>query len=341
MSHCISLFLSCILVIGCGGGHASAQENAATETDPLPSWTAGPAKKAIVEFVRTVTEKESPHFVPVAERIATFDNDGTLWVEQPAYTQVTFMFDRVKALAATHPDWKTKEPFKWALDGDHAAIAKLSKKDYLELASATLTGTSVEDFRAIAKEWLLTAKHPRYKQLYTECVYQPMIEVMPYLRANGFKTYIVSGGGQEFIRVFSDGVYGVPPENVIGSAIRTKYVFDGKAPKLMRLPTLLLFNDEEGKPEDIDLFIGRKPLAAFGNSDGDRQMLEWTQSGRGKRFMLLVHHDDDVREYAYGPKSHIGTFSDSLMAEAKAQSWTVVSMKDDWRRVFAFEPGGR
>jgi haloacid dehalogenase-like hydrolase len=308
-------------------------------TDPLPSWNAGPNKKALVDFVKATTDKASPTFVPQAERIATFDNDGTLWVEQPMYTQVMFALDRIKALAPKHKDWETKEPFKAVLSGNREAIAKFTKKDLLEIAAATHAGMSVEEFHAIAKDWLATAKHPRLKHLYTECVYQPMLEVIKYLRANGFKTYIVSGGGQAFIRAFADQVYGVPPEQVIGSAIKLKYAYrDGeRRPYLLRMPDLLLLDDEEGKPEDIELFIGRKPLAAFGNSDGDRQMLEWTQSGGPARLMMLVHHDDDQREYAYGAKSKIGTFSDSLTTQAKDNSWHVISMKNDWTRVFAFE----
>jgi haloacid dehalogenase-like hydrolase len=308
--------------------------------DPLPSWNDGPNKTAIVDFVKATTDKASPKFVPVAERIATFDNDGTLWVEQPMYTQVMFALDRVKALASKHADWNTKEPFKAVLSGLREAMAKFTKNDLLEILAATHAGMSVEEFRPIAKDWLDTAKHPRFKHLYTECVYQPMLEVMKYLRANGFKTYIVSGGGQEFIRAFADRVYGVPLEQIIGSAIKLKYVYQDGRPVLLRLPALLLLDDEEGKPEDIELFIGRKPLAAFGNSDGDRQMLEWTQSGSGTRLMMLVHHDDAEREYAYGPKSMVGTFSDSLMAEAIKNRWNVISMKNDWKSIFPFETQG-
>jgi phosphoglycolate phosphatase-like HAD superfamily hydrolase len=305
-------------------------------TDPLPSWNDGPAKRAIFEFVRTTTDRASPKYVPPAERIATFDNDGTLWVEQPLYTQFMFAFDRVKELAPQHQEWKTQEPFKAILAGDHAALAKFTKKDLLDIVAATHTGMTTEKFREIAKQWLATAKHPRFKRLYPECVYQPMLEVMKYLRANGFRTYIVTGGGQAFVRAFSEQAYGIPPEQVIGSAMRLKYVKQASGPALLRLPILLLLDDEEGKPEDIELFIGRKPLAAFGNSDGDRQMLEWTQSGAGARLLMLVHHDDGEREFAYGANSKIGTFSDSLMAEARNQGWNVISMKKDWKRVFSF-----
>jgi phosphoglycolate phosphatase-like HAD superfamily hydrolase len=305
--------------------------------DPLPSWNDGPSKKALVDFVKATTDKASPRFVPVAERIATFDNDGTLWVEQPLYTQVVFALDRVKALAPKHADWETKEPFKSVLAGNREAMAKFTKQDLLQIMAATHAGMSVPEFQAIAKDWLATAKHPRFKRLYTECVYQPMLEVMRYLRASGFKTYIVSGGGQEFMRTFADRVYGVPVEQVVGSAIKLKYGYHDGRPVMMRQAALLLLDDEDGKPEDIELFIGRKPLAAFGNSDGDRQMLEWTQSGGGTRLMMLLHHDDAQREYAYGPQSKIGTFSDALMAEAMKQRWNVISMKNDWKRIFPFE----
>lgn len=307
-------------------------------TDPLPSWKGGPTKKAIIDFVQAVTTKGGPKFVPVAERIATFDNDGTLWVEQPMYTQVQFMFDRVKALAPENPEWKKQNPFKAILGGVKDDLEALKKKDFLELLAATHAGMTSEQFHVIAKDWLASAKHPRFQKLYTDCVYQPMLEVMRYLRAHGFKTYIVTGGSQAFVRVFSEQAYGIPPEQVIGSTVKLQYVKkDGKAPVMMRLPALLLLDDEEGKPEDIDLFIGRKPLAAFGNSTGDRQMLEWTQSGGGVRLMMLVHHDDADREYAYGAQSKIGTFSDALKAEANKQGWHVISMKNDWGRVFPLE----
>jgi len=335
--QCLAI-LGLLLTMGLSAAPAPHQEQPAS--DPLLSWNDGPNKKAILDFVKATTDKASPKFVPVAERIATFDNDGTLWIEQPLYTQLVFALDRVKALAPKHVDWETKEPFKTVLSGNREALAKFTKQDLLQIVGATHAGMSMEEFRAIAKDWLATAKHPRFKHLYTQCVYQPMLEVMKYLRANGFKTYIVSGGGQDFMRIFADQVYGVPPEQVIGSAAKLKYAYQNGRPVLLRLPALLLFDDEEGKPEDIELFIGRKPLAAFGNSDGDRQMLEWTQSGGGPRLMMLVHHDDGQREYAYGAKSKIGTFSDSLMAAAKKNSWNVINMKSDWKRIFPFEMQG-
>ncbi|MGP0065820.1 MAG: HAD family hydrolase [Isosphaeraceae bacterium] len=308
------------------------------ETDPLPSWNDGPAKKAILEFVRATTDRSSPNYVPPGQRIATFDQDGTLWVEHPIYTQVMFAFDRVKALAARHPEWKDQEPFKAILSGDRAAMAKFTIQDFTRVIAATHAGMTVDEFRAIVKDWLATARHPRFHRPYTELVFQPMREAMQYLRASGYKTYIVSGGGQEFVRAYAEAVYGVPPEQVIGSAGKTKFTDDqdGK-PMLVKLPEVLLVDDHAGKPEAINLVIGRRPNAAFGNSDGDRQMLEWTQAGDGARLMMLVHHDDAGREYAYGPKSPVGTFSDALMAEAKQRGWTVISMKDDWNRVFASE----
>jgi phosphoglycolate phosphatase-like HAD superfamily hydrolase len=330
---CVLLVLFATLSLSSSPAQPDAQPPGA----PLPSWHDRPAKKALLEFVRAVTDKTSPKYVPPAKRIATFDNDGTLWVEQPMYTQLVFAMDRVKALATQHPDWKTKDPFKAILAGNREAMSKFTKKDLLEIIAATHAGMSTEQFHAIAEDWLASAKHPRFKRHYSECVYQPMLEVMQYLRANGFKTYIVTGGGQAFVRVFSEKAYGIPPEQVIGSAVKLKYVYHDGKPALMRLPTLLLLDDEDGKPEDIELFIGQKPLAAFGNSDGDRQMLEWTQSGPGARFMMLIHHDDAKREYSYGAESKIGTFSNALMAEATKHGWVVTSMKEDWKRIFPFE----
>lgn len=304
--------------------------------DPLPSWNDGAAKKAILEFVRTATDKASPQHVPPAERVATFDQDGTLWVEQPIYTQVMFALDRVKALAPKHPEWKDKEPFKTLLAGGHEALAKFTIQDFEAVIAETHSGMTVDEFHALVKDWLAAARHPRFKRPYTELVYQPMLEVMRHLRANGFKTYIVTGGGQEFVRVYAEAVYGVPPEQVIGSAGQTKYeVRDGRS-VLVKLPRVLLIDDKGGKPEGINFVIGRRPVAAFGNSDGDREMLEYTQVGGG-RLMMLVHHDDARREFAYGPKSKIGTFSDDLMAEAGKRGWTVISMKNDWKRPFSFE----
>ncbi len=329
--------LTAALLALCGAiGLVQPQDKSAA--DPLPSWNDGPARKAILEFMRATTDKASAKYVPPAERIATFDNDGTLWVEQPLYTQLVFSLDRVKALAAQHPDWDAQEPFKAILAGDREAMARLTKKEFLQIFSATHSGMSTDQFDTIARTWLATAKHPRYKRLYTECIYQPMLEVLRYLRANGFKTYIVTGGGQAFVRTFGAGLRHSARAGDRLGAQASVHAQDGKA-VMLRLPTLLLLDDEDGKPEDIELFIGRKPLAAFGNSDGDRQMLEWTQSGPGLRLKMLVHHDDDQREYSYGAKSTIGTFSDSLMAEAHDRGWNVISMKNEWKRVFPFEAG--
>ena len=311
----------------------------AQKADPLSSWNDGPAKQAILEFVRAATDKSSPHFVVPAERIATFDNDGTLWVEHPIYTQVVFAVDRVRQLVSGHPEWKTTEPFKSILAAkSDTSLNDFTVQDFAKVVAATHAGTTVAEFRRIVDKWLQTARHPRFKRPYTELVYLPMLEVMRFLRAGGFKTYIVTGGGQDFVRAFADRVYGVPPEQVIGSAGRTKYEYtsDGR-PVLVKLPEVLLVDDKQGKPEGIHLMIGRKPHAAFGNSTGDRQMLEWTQSGRRPRLMMLVHHDDAKREYAYGRQTKVGTFSGALMSEAKKRGWFVISMKHDWKRIFAFE----
>ncbi|MBL8526382.1 MAG: haloacid dehalogenase-like hydrolase [Burkholderiales bacterium] len=316
---------------------------ARAQTDPLPSWNDGAAKKAIVEFVQATTTRGSPKFVPPEERIATFDQDGTLWVEHPMYSQVMYILDRVPAVVKAKPGLAKVEPFKTVLSGDRAAIAKLPKDDLYKLVAATLTGMSVDEFRAEAKKWLAEAKDPRWKRPYTELNYQPMQEVLKYLRDAGYKTYIVTGGGQDFVRVYSEATYGIPPEQVVGTAGGTKYGYDknGK-PFLTKEPRLLLNDDKAGKPEGIHLMIGRRPQAAFGNSTGDRQMLEYTKAGDGARLAMLVLHDDAKREYAYGPAkglpdTKVGTFTQALYDEAKKQGWIVISMKDDWKRVFAFD----
>jgi haloacid dehalogenase-like hydrolase len=305
--------------------------------DALPSWSDGPAKQSIVEFVAKVTKEGSPDFVPPEQRIATFDNDGTLWCEQPMYFQLLFALDRVKALAPQHPEWKTKEPFASLLKGDVKGALAGGERAMLEIIIVTHAGMTTAAFEQIVKDWIATAKHPKFKRPYTECVYQPMIELLAYLRANGFKTFIVSGGGIEFMRPWTEKVYGIPPEQVVGSSIKTKYEWRDGKPVLMRLPEMNFIDDKTGKPVGINSHIGRRPIAAFGNSDGDQQMLEWTQAGRGARLMMLVHHDDAVREFAYGAESKIGTFSDALMAEAKKNDWTVISMKNDWKVIFPFE----
>jgi len=311
--------------------------------DPLPSWNDGPAKQAIEEFVKATTTQGSPKFVPPEQRIATFDQDGTLWVEHPMYSQVMYCMDRVGALAKEKPELKKVEPFKTVLSGDREAIAKLPMAQLEKILAATLTGMSTDEFQAEVKQWLAEAKDPRWKKLYTELTYLPMQEVLKYLRANGYKTYIVTGGGQDFVRVYAEQTYGITPEQVVGTMGGTKYGYgkDGK-PFLTKEPKMLLNDNNAGKPEGIHLMIGRRPYAAFGNSTGDKQMLEYTKAGDGARLSMIVLHDDAEREYAYGPAqglpdTKVGTFTQALYDEAKKQGWTVISMKNDWKRVFAFE----
>ena len=299
-------------------------------------------QQAIVDFVRITTDKASQSYVPPEDRIATFDQDGTLWVEHPLFTQAMFALDRVRALAPAHPEWKTEQPFKTVLSGDPGALATLTEKDWTEIVGATHAGMSNDEFQAIAKQWLETAQHPRFKRPYTDLVYQPMLEVMAYLRANGFRTYIVSGGGQEFMRVYAERVYGIPPEQIVGSSIVTHYEMKNGKPVLMRLPKVFFIDDKDGKAVGINLFIGKRPYASFGNSDGDREMLEWTAAGAGVRLKMLVLHDDAVREYAYGPAASLpdtklGAFTPALYDKAKKSGWTVISMKNDWKRIFPFE----
>jgi phosphoserine phosphatase len=304
---------------------------------PLPSWNDGPARRAIVNFVAKVTQEGSSDFVPPAERVAVFDNDGTLWAEQPMYAQFLFAIDRANGLAPQHLEWKGKEPFASLLKGDLKSALAGGGRAMLEIVMATHAGMTTEEYERIVKDWLSTAKHPRFKRPYTECVYQPMLELLAYLRANGFKTFIVSGGSVEFMRPWTERVYGIPPEQVVGGTIKTRLEMRDGKPVLVRLPVINFIDDREAKPIGINEHIGRRPIAAFGNSDGDRQMLEWTGAGGGARLMMLVHHDDAVREFAYGAESRIGTFSDELMAEAKKNGWPVISMKDDWKTIFAFE----
>lgn len=309
-------------------------------TDPLPSWNAGASKQAILDFVRASTTPGTSMFVPAPERIAVFDQDGTLWVEQPMYTQVAYCLDRVPVIAAANPALKEQEPFKTVLSGDRTALARLTAKDVEVIALATLSGMTVDEFREDVAKWLATASDPRWKRPYTELTYQPMHEVMELLRANGFKIFIVTGGGQDFVRVYAEKTYGVPPEQVVGSADTTKFTHDKSgAPVLMKEPKLLLFNDGPGKPEGIHLVIGRRPVAAFGNSGGDQQMLEYTGAGSKAHLCMLVLHDDKEREYAYGPAeglpdSKVGTFGPALFDAAKKNGWSVISMKRDWKQVF-------
>jgi phosphoglycolate phosphatase-like HAD superfamily hydrolase len=314
----------------------------AKAVDPLSSWNEGAGKQSIIAFVQKVTHPGSPDFVPVPERIATFDNDGTLWCEQPLPVQMFFVLDRVKALAPQHPEWKTQEPFASILKGDLKAALAGGDHALLELVMATHTGMTTTEFEQIVKAWISSAKHPKTGKLFTDMAYQPMIELLEYLRANGFKTFIVSGGGIEFMRPWAERLYGVPPEQVIGSSVKTQFELRDDKPVLVRLAELNFNDDKGGKPVGINQHIGRRPLMAFGNSDGDREMLEYTQGGGGVRFELLVLHDDAAREYAYGPAKglpdvKLGAFTQALYDQAKRSGWTVVSMKDDWKRIFAFE----
>jgi hypothetical protein len=305
--------------------------------NPLPSWNDDQTKQAILTFVEAVTRDGSPDFVPVSQRIATFDNDGTLWCEQPMYVQLAFALERVRALSNQHPEWKDKQPFKAVLDNDIEALAKSGMKGLMELIMATHAGMSTAEFETIASDWIKTARHPKFKRPYTELVYQPMLELLAYLRANGFKTFIVSGGGIEFMRPWTEPVYGIPPEQVVGSSIKTEYKMQNGQPELSRLPAINFIDDGPGKPVAINSHIGQRPIAAFGNSDGDLEMLEWTTVvGSGKRLGMLVHHDDAAREYAYDRKSHFGKLDRGLV-EAPQRGWTLISMKDDWKRIFKFQ----
>ena len=305
--------------------------------DPLPSWNNQPIKNEIIHFVQSVVDRNNTNYVAQEDRIATIDNDGTLWVEHPLYSQAIFALDRIKQLAPTHPEWKNLEPYKTILSGNMEAISHFTAQDFEKIIAETHAGMTVETFHSMVKHWLETAISPRFKYPYINLIYQPMLEVINYLRTNGFKIYIVSGGGQEFIRAYGEDDYGIPPEQTIGSAGMTKYTYQNGAPVLIKLSKILLIDDNAGKPEAINLLVGKKPIIAFGNSDGDRQMLEWTQSRPGAHFMALVHHDDAKREYAYGPNTKVGTFSDSLMAEANKQGWHVISMQQDWKIIFPFE----
>ncbi len=321
-------------------GGAAAQSAGA---DPLPSWRDGAAKQAIFAFVRQSTEPGGAKFVAPEERIACFDQDGTLWVEQPIYTQVVYCFDQVHRLAKAKPALVREEPFATVLSGDRARIARLTMDELIKIAAATLTGMDVDVFREDVAKWIENARDSRWKRPYTELVYQPQLELLNYLRASGFKTFIVTGGGQDFVRAYADRVYGVPREQVVGTAGGVKYQYDANGrPALIKEPRLLLNDDKAGKPEGIHLMIGRRPRLAFGNSTGDREMCEYTTAGEGTRLALFVLHDDGEREYAYGPArglpmSKIGTFPETLYDEAMAKGWTVVSMKKDWSRIFAFE----
>jgi phosphoglycolate phosphatase-like HAD superfamily hydrolase len=327
----ISLLGAGLLALGLTPSPAGAQP------DPLPSWNDGAPKQAILDFVGRVTREGGPDFVPLPERIATFDNDGTLWAEQPIYFQVAFALDEVKRLAPQFPEWKDKEPFRSVIAGDLRALLTAGEKDLLEIMAVSHSGITTEEFNRAVADWLATARHPTKDRPYTDLVYQPQIELLRYLRANGFKTFIVSGGGVEFMRAFAEKVYGIPPEQVVGSSGVTKFEMrpDGK-PVLVKEPKVEFIDDKAGKPIGINRFIGRRPILAFGNSDGDLQMLQWTAAGSGARFMGIVHHTDAVREYAYDRESHIGRL-DKALDEAKTRGWLVVDMKLDWKAIYPSE----
>ena len=327
----------CLLVLVAAGCERAVGAQAGG--DPLPSWNDTPAKRAILELVKTTTDKKNVQFVPVEDRIATFDQDGTLWVEHPLYTQAEFALARLRELAPSRAELKKEEPFKTFLSGDAEALGKLGESDWEKLIAVTHADVTVSDFLGLVKKWLAGAEHPRFARRYTDLVYQPMLEAMRFLRANGFKTYIVTGGGQEFVRAYSQSVYEVPVDQVVGSSLLTKYSAKGGEPVLQREPKPFLINDHDGKPVGINLFIGKRPIAAFGNSSGDAEMLQWTGAGKGARLMMLVLHDDEKREYAYGPAAglpatKVGAFPQALMDEAKKSGWSVISMKNDWKRIF-------
>lgn len=324
----IGVLFYCILM---NGGLTTAQS-----ADPLPSWNDGAVKQSITDFVDKVTKKGSLEFVPAAERIAVFDNDGTLWSEQPMYFQLFFAIDRVKALAPQHPEWKNREPFASLLRGDIGGALAGGEHAILEIVMATHGGMTTEEFRVIVRDWIASAKHPTTKQPYTKMVYQPMLELLEYLRDGGFKTFIVSGGGIEFMRPWSEEIYGIPAEQVIGSSIKTKFTMRDGKPVLVRLPELNFFDDKEGKPVAINQHIGRQPIAAFGNSDGDLQMLQWTTAGKGPRFAMYIHHTDSDREWAYDRQSAIGRL-DKGLDEALGKGWSIVDMKKDWKVIYPFD----
>jgi phosphoserine phosphatase len=322
----LALFAAC----SCGPRLAFAD---AEKSDPLPSWNAGPSKQAIVDFVTRVTTQGGTDFVAPADRIAVFDNDGSLWCEQPMYVQLAFALDRIKALASEHPEWQQRQPFKAALEGDLKSLAESGERGLTELVMASHAGMTNDQFAAIVRQWISQARHPKFARPYTQCIYQPMLELLGYLRAHGFKTFIVSGGGIEFMRVFAEETYGIPPEQVIGSGIKLRYEEHDGEPALVRLPEIDFVDDKAGKPVAIGARIGRRPLMAFGNSDGDYEMLRWTTSAPGPRFGLIVHHTDPDREYAYDRKSLFGKL-DRALAEAQQRGWIVVDMKRDWQKVF-------
>jgi len=322
-----TLLLVVLLFSGC------CVNTSRVDSEPLSSWNEGPSKQRILSFVAAVTDKSNPDYVPPAERIATFDNDGTLWSERPVYFQLLFAIDRVKALAPQHPEWYSSQPFKAVLENDREALIASGERGLLELIMATHSGNTTEEFSQIVKDWLVTARHPKFNRPYTKLVYQPMLELLSFLRANSFKTFIVSGGGIDFMRPWTEQVYNIPPEQVIGSSIKTKWELRDGQPVLVRIPEINFFNDKAGKPVAIHQYIGRRPIASFGNSDGDLQMLQWTAAGEGKRLMVLIHHTDERREYAYDRDSHIGKL-DKALDVAQQNNWSLVDMKQDWKVIY-------
>jgi len=326
------LILGILITASCTG--SSSEKN--ISDDPLPSWNDGEVKTSIISFVSDATDVESDHFIDIADRIATFDNDGNLWSEQPAYFQLFFAIDRVKQLAPQHPEWKTEQPFKAVLEDDLATLAKYGEHGILEIVMATHADITTEEFENIVKAWLATAKHPRFNRPYNQLVYQPMLELLEYLRKNEFKTFIVSGGGIEFMRPWVEEAYGIPRDQVVGSSIKTAFIYKDGNPVIMRLPEIDFIDDKEGKPLGINKFIGRKPVFASGNSDGDLPMMQWAASGDGLRFILYLHHTDSIREWAYDRDSHIGRL-DKGLDEAKKKGWTIIDMKDDWKVIYPFE----
>jgi hypothetical protein len=324
----------CVVVV------VSLVSSVSADDTPLPSWNDGPARRTILDFIERTTKTGGTEFIAEPDRIAVFDNDGTLWSEQPIYFQFAFALDRVKALAPEHPEWKTTQPFQAALAGDFKALAQTGEKGIVELMMATHAGLTTDEFAEIVSDWLATARHPRFKRRYDELVFQPMLELLALLRANGYKTFIVSGGGIEFMRVFTQRVYGVPPEQVVGSSIKTKFELRDGKPILLRLPEIDFVDDKAGKPVGIQKFIGRRPIAAFGNSDGDLQMLQWTTAGSGPRLGMIVHHTDADREWSYDRESHIGRLKEAL-DEAPSRGWTLIDMRREWKVVYPFEKPSR
>ncbi|WEK49672.1 MAG: HAD family hydrolase [Candidatus Kaistia colombiensis] len=317
-------------------GMLPATTSALAQADPLPSWNDGAAKTAIVDFVTRTTTAGGPDFVAVGDRIATFDNDGTLWSEQPIYFQAAFILDRIKAMAKDHPEWKDKQPFKAVLDGDMNTVLDSGNRGLNELLTASSTGMSVKDFAAIVLEWTKTARHPRFDRPYTDLVFRPMIELLTYLRANDYQTFIVSGGGVEFMRPWAADIYGIPPNQIIGSSGKTEYRLDGDTPEILKLPGIEFVDDGPGKPVGINRFIGKRPVFAAGNSDGDLEMLQWTTLNTGPRFGMIVHHTDAIREWAYDRDSHVGRL-DKALDEAPKRGWLVVDMKNDWKTIYPFD----